>query len=311
MRTKVGFFMNNKKKFSKPSLTIDEQTQLLTQQGLIIKNPKTANYVLSVVNYYRLSGYLLPFKQPHNNNGPRYFKSNTTFDQIWQLYQFDQELRLLVTDAIEKIEVAFRTAIANVTSHRLGAFWYIDRSHYRNKQLYTILMKQVEKIIRDKHEPFIKHYMNTYSEPYYPPIWMVIETLSFGTCSKLFSNIKHVNNKKAICEIFNYAPTVFDSWMRTLAYIRNICAHHARLWNRWLVNSPILPKDSPARQHFYDAKNYKFNLVAYVIYKLLQEIAPKSTWREKLYKLFEKYEQFPGPAMGITNNWREDPFWEL
>lgn len=173
MRTKVGFFMNTKKKFLKPSLTIDKQIQFLTQQDLIIDNPKSAYYVLSIIDYYRFSGYLLPFKQSHNNDGPRHFKAGITFNQVWQLYQFDQELRLLVTDAIEKIEVTFRTAITNVTSNELGPFWYIEKSHYKDRKLYSILMKHVEKVIMDKHEAFIKHYMNTYNEPHYPPIWMI------------------------------------------------------------------------------------------------------------------------------------------
>ena len=300
-----------KEKFLKSSLTTDDHIQFLTQQGLIIEDHNKASYVLSVVDYYRLSGYLLPFKQPHNDNGARRFKPNTTFNQIWQLYQFDQELRLLVTDAIEKIEVAFRTAIINITTKKFGPFWYMEKTHFNNNNFHTTLLKQIDNIIQNRHEAFIKHYMNVYSEPRYPPIWMIVETLSFGTCSKLFSNIRHVNHKKDICKLFNYAPTIVDSWMRTLTYIRNLCAHHARLWNRWLVNSPLLPKHNTDRQYFNTRSNYKFNLVAYVIYKLLQEIAPKSPWRDKLYQLFEKYEQFPGPAMGFSHNWREDPFWEL
>ena len=233
------------------------------------------------------------------------------FDNIWQLYQFDRELRLLVIDAIEKIEVAFRAAISNITSLKLDPFWYADQTHHRQNGPYLVLMKNIKKIMHEKHETFLKHYIHTYKEPEYPPMWMIIETLSFGMCSKLFRNIKPIAVRQEICQTFKQHSTVIESWIQTLTYTRNICAHHARLWNRWLVNSPLIPKNDLAKKHLYTKENYKFNLVAYVIYRLLQEIAPKSPWRDKLYQLFEKYEQFPGPTMGFRNNWREDPFWEL
>ena len=312
MRIKAGYFFMDKIKYVKQPLSINQKIKFLRTQGLTIDNQDTAYHALSVVGYYRLSGYLLPFKLPHNNDQtPRKFKSGSSFDQIWQLYQFDRELRLLVIDTIEKIEVAFRTAIADTTSMRLDPFWYIDKNHYKDAKHYSLLMNQIQKVISDKYELFIKHYLRKYTNPDYPPIWMIIETLSFGTCSKLFANIKRIEHKKAICESLGYPPIIIESWMHALTYTRNLCAHHARLWNRWLVYIPLIPKNDSARKYFYTTKNYKFHLVAYVLYKLLQQIAPKSPWREKLYKLFEKYECFPGPAMGFTNNWREDPFWEL
>jgi abortive infection bacteriophage resistance protein len=310
MRIKVGFFMS-KIKYTKQSLPITQQIQFLNDQGLIIQDQKIAHHVLSAVGYYRLSGYLLPFKQPHNNNQtPRKFKSGTTFDQIWQLYQFDRELRLLVIDAIEKIEVAFRAAITDITSVNLGPFWYTEKTHYKNERPYLSLMQHINRVVTDKPEVFIKHYFNKYNEPFFPPIWMIIETLSFGTCSKLFANIKHVEHKKSISKPFGYPPVILDSWIRTATYVRNICAHHARLWNRWLVNAPLIPKNDKYRKHMH-ANNRKFIVIAYLIFNILRNIAPKSPWRDKLYNLFEKYERFPGPTMGFTNNWRDDPFWEL
>lgn len=85
-------------------LTISQQIEFLTSQGLLVRDQALAYQALSSVSYYRLSSYLLPFKRAHQGNAPRQFKENATFEQIWQLYQFDRELRLLVVDAIEKIE---------------------------------------------------------------------------------------------------------------------------------------------------------------------------------------------------------------
>ena len=296
-------------KYAKQALTIEQQLRLLKNQRLIIDDEESAAHVLSVVGYYRLSGYLLPFKSRHKDNSSRQFKPFASFDNIWQLYQFDRELRILTMDAIEKIEVAFRSAISNITSLKLDPFWYVNQSYYRKNGPYLVLVKNIKKIMSEKNETFIKHYINKYNEPTYPPMWMIIETLSFGMCSKLFKNIKSITVRQEICQIFKQHSTVIESWIQTLTYIRNISAHHARLWNRWMVNAPLIPKDNKYRQ--VNTNNRRFIMVAYLICNLLKQIAPKSPWRDKLYQLFEKYEQFPGAAMGFSNNWREDPFWEL
>ncbi len=120
-----GLFIMVIEKYTKPALSIHQQIEFLANQGLIIKDHTLAYHALSTVSYYRFSGYLLPFKLPHNGSRPRQFKDQITFEQIWQLYQFDRELRLIVSDAIEKIEIAFRTALSNVTSIKLHPFWYM------------------------------------------------------------------------------------------------------------------------------------------------------------------------------------------
>lgn len=300
-----------KQRYVKPALTIPQQVDFLSKQGLVINDSDLARQVLRVVSYYRFSGYLLPFKLPHNNKHPRQFQQGTTFEEVWQLYQFDRELRLLVSDAIEKIEVAFRTALVNVTSVEFNPFWYTERSYFRNEEPYILLMKNVHSILKEKQELFLQHYFNRYESPHYPPLWMMIETFSFGVCSKLFKNIKSMPTRREIANHLGQHNTIIESWLRTLSYTRNLCAHHARLWNRWFVNPPLLPKHEPLKEYFFTTTDYKFHTVAYVIQKLLMEIAPNSQWKQKLFELFEKYEHFPGEQIGFTKKWRIDPFWEI
>lgn len=300
-----------RQKYTKQALTVDQQIEFLSKQGLQIENPNLAYSVLSVVSYYRFSGYLLPFKLPHNSNSPRRFKEHITFDHVWQLYQFDRELRLLVSDAIEKIEVAFRTALVNVTSVAFHPFWYVERSYFKRDKPYEVVLKNVKDVIRDKQELFIKHYLDKYDDPNYPPIWMMVEALSFGVCSKLFNNIKAITVRNEIATCLGQHTTVIESWLRTLTYTRNLCAHHSRLWNRWFVNPPLMPKHEPLRAYFFTTEDYRFHLIAYVLQRLLEKIAPKSHWKEKLFDLFKKYENYPGIEMGFKSDWETDPFWEL
>lgn len=309
MRTTAGCLFMDKRKYIKPRLDVDEQVQLLKQQGLQIEDSKEAQHVLKVVGYYRFSGYLHPFKLPHQNNTHRSFKPNTTFNYIWELYQFDRELRLLVSDAIEKIEVAFRASISDVTSKEHGLFWYTDSKFYRNSSQHLTLMRKIDTLLKNPEEVFIQHYLEKYHDPKYPPIWMMIEALSFGTCSKLFSNIQSIATRNKISDIFEQHTTIIESWMKVVVWIRNICTHHARLWNRWLVEAPIIPKNEPLHGYLLN-HNRKFIVCAYILTKLLKTITPNNHWENKLFNLFEKYPKHPKNTMGFNHEWRNDPFWK-
>ena len=310
MRTSTGYFFMPKI-YDKPAFSIDQQIEFLSKQGLEINNLELAHSVLNAVSYYRFSGYLLPFKQPHKENGHREFKDGATFEQAWELYQFDRKLRLHVSDAIERIEVAFRAALVNVTSIKLNPFWYIKRDYFKLDHPYQIAMNNINDVVKSKNELFIQHYFERYSKPEYPPIWMMAEALSFGTCSKLFNNIREMPIKNEIAGHLGQHATVIESWIRTLTYTRNLCAHHSRLWNRWFVTPPVMPKHEPLRKHFYTTKNYRFHIIAYVLQSLMKKIAPESQWKEQLFNLFKEYKDYPGVPMGFQNTWEDDPFWEL
>lgn len=310
MRTSAGCLFMELKKYTKPRLTIDGQIGLLKKQGLQVLDEDVAHHVLKIVGYYRLSGYLLPFKLPHQINNHRSFIKGTTFDTVWQLYQFDRELRLLISDAIEKIEVTFRASISETISEEFGVFGYTQREFYRDARPYEILLRDINKILKDRQEVFIQHYLEKYSDPKYPPIWMVIETLSFGACSKMFANIKLVSTRRKICDVFNQHPTIVESWMKVIVWIRNLCAHHARLWNRWLIDAPIIPKNEPWHKILFE-NNRRFIACSYIITKLLKEIAPNSHWQSNMFNLFQKYPTYPGKPMGFLSPWQNDPFWKL
>ncbi|MDP3560353.1 MAG: Abi family protein [Legionellaceae bacterium] len=303
------------KKYTKPALTTTQQVEFLISQGLQIADQELAHHVLSTVSYYRFSSYLLPFKLSHQNSGPRQFKKTATFEQVWQLYQFDRELRLLVADAIEKIEVAFRAALINVTSQRFHPFWYVERTYFKEskankkRDFFEDYLKTIKTISINKQEVFIQHYHQKYDEPTFPPIWMMVEALSFGACSKMFDNIQSKEVRNEIAAFLGQHTTLIESWIRSLTYTRNLCAHHSRLWNRWFVIPPLIPKNSPITTHIEG--NYRFQLVAFVIHQLLEKISPESNWKQKLFVLFENNADFTGVAMGFNTDWKNDPLWSI
>ena len=87
-------------------------------------------------------------------------------------------------------------------------------------------------------EVFIKHYLDNYGSPSNPPAWMSFELLTMGDLSHLYKGLRNKADKKMIANFFEVHPTVFTSWLHTLTYVRNICAHHSRLWNKDLAIEP-------------------------------------------------------------------------
>ena len=162
--------------------------------------------------------------------------------------------------------------------------------------------------MKKKEELFLKHYFRKYHLPEYPPSWIIIECLSFGSIRLLFKNIKKMNDKSKICKIFGVRPTTIESWTNSLRYTRNICAHHARLWNRWFVFRPWLPVEFNSIENRLERT---FSEQVIIIIRLLKYISPNFSWREKLIKLLDKYPDIPKQHMGFTKNCQNDNIWKL
>ena len=186
--------------FDKPPLSNNEIIRLLSERGMIINDPKRAEHYLDFISYYRLSVYMLPFQDERHS-----FKKPVSFEKILRLYSFDRRLRLLSMDALERIEIAFRTVIVNCLSEKCGAFWLEkpDCFHDKNKRnTQASMLEEIRKQIeQQKTAPSLEHYYQTYSAPEIPPAWIVFEILPFGCVSRIYENLKRPY-RKAVAEKF-------------------------------------------------------------------------------------------------------------
>lgn len=288
--------MNDSKLFyDGKALTLDKQIKLLNERGVIVQDVTAVEQHLSYVGFYRLCSYIKPLLATSHN---------IYFEQAWDLYIFDRKLRLLLIDAIERIEVAFRVSISERMSIQYDPLWYCDPSHFYNTKRHADLIEEIVKFIKKRKHPLIKHYYETYSYPDLPPSWMLIECLTFGSWSKVFYNLKNRQDKKIIAKNFSQSFKTIESWIISLTEIRNICAHHERLWNH-IFHYP--PKNSPNASH----QKEKFYQQGYIVIKLLQKISPNSDWKLRLKTLFEEHSKTPFIQMGFLSHWQNDPFWEL
>jgi abortive infection bacteriophage resistance protein len=295
--------------FAKPALSLDDQLKLLISRGLKVHDRSRAYHYLRYIGYYRLSGYFRPFQYP--NDSAHTFRPGTTFDQILQLYIFDRKLRLLVMDPMERIEVAIRSAMSNIMSQNHGPHWYLDRNlfnvQFTHEDFLETVRKETGYYNLQRRNVFCRHYFSKYDQPELPPSWMVMEVISFGTLSHVFSYLQNREDQKAIGKEFNLHYTVLKSWLHTLTYLRNICAHHERLWNRVFTIKP--KKNKVFAKHFEN--NQKFYAQAAVINVFLKVIAGGSSWQERLKLLLEEYPQIDKGRMGFPKGWTSDPFWGL
>jgi len=301
--------------YLKQAFSHEQHIEQWQTRGLLVPDHEKASHYLGVINYYRLSAYTLPFQVGNPNH---HFKKDTNFDDILDLYIFDRELRLLVLDAIERIEVAIRSQINNYMSINYGPHWYLDEAHFTHSYTHKELLADIEKHCQRKKEIFVKHYMEKYSEPRLPPGWIIIEVLTFGQLSTIYDCLANAHDQKAIAKNFNTHAELLRSWTQSISYIRNVCAHHSRLWNRELGNAPKVPKKSDnwintpisvADPNVRLTKRLYIMLV--IIEYLLQAVNKDSAWHTRLYELMLKHPNVSRAHMGMPNNWFEDNFWRI
>jgi abortive infection bacteriophage resistance protein len=283
--------------FNKPTITGAQQIALLKQRGLVIDDEARAAHYLKFIGYYRFSGYLLPLKADADH-----FKSDANFEQALDLYIFDRKLRLLTFDAIERIEVALRATITRVMSEAQGAHWFMKPEIFVNRQAFSIVDRNIRESTLEsnprKRDVFIRHYYDTYAAPELPPSWMVFETLSMGSVSYTLKLLR-LDLRKAIARDFNVDEVILISWIHALIYTRNLCAHHARLWNRVFTIKPKAMK----RHKSLMTPTDNFHAQALAVEILLRAIAPDSHWSKKLTELFVEHPSVDIAAMGFTKNW--------
>jgi abortive infection bacteriophage resistance protein len=306
-------------KYTKPALTFEQQADLLIARGMLGDRSKMIDR-LSHVNYYRLSAYWYTFRV----DGTEELKPGTHFDHIWDRYVFDQRLRFLVMEAIERIEVGVRTQCAYYHSHRYGPFAYAaDPSSLPglnphggedDNNSHAAFLKEVRSCVkRGKEALFVKHFRAKYTSERFLPIWMVTELMSLGTVARMYKGCGNPI-RQPIAAQYGLKIKEFESWLVTLNDVRNICAHHSRLWNRKLVKAASLPPIDPWMTPVLVDATTVFAALTMCSH-LLAQIAPDTTWHKRVRSLIEEYPSIPkekshrGWTMGLPDNWLDCPIW--
>lgn len=294
-------------RYTKPPLNIEQQIELLESRGLDIPDQEQAAHYLYHLNYYRLSGYMLPFQEGADHQ----FQKDTKFEQILNLYLFDRKLRLLLMDAIERIEVSVRTQWAYHLAHQYGSHAHLNPDLFQNTGKYDRSIRTLEKEFRRSHETFINHYRTTYAEPEMPPLWVVCEIMSLGHLSSFYQNIKQPSDRNLIAREYGLDEKVLTSFLHHLSHVRNLCAHHSRIWNRRFTITLRLPKKKPASlQPFFNrqAPRNIYNTLVLMRY-MMALTCHGSKWESRLIELLKEHNEVDPSIMGFPKDWEKMAIW--
>ena len=331
------------KTFNKPALPVANQLALLRERGLTIRNEVRAERYLEVISSFRLSPYMRPFQDANCENHT--FHPGSEFKQIVDLYAFDRELRLFVMDAIERVEVATRAAINNPMAVQYGAHWFMNKcnfSQYYNHDLFideiqkkiddekenlnrdiiaiekkitneTVRQQQIENRTRDN---YFRFYAHCYDSPALPPGWAIVEILSLGALSRLFRGLAKDSDRKEIAKQFDVPHEILQSWLHTLTFVRNLCAHHSRLWNREISIPPKLPKSPhwqlpPRLVPSQVQPMRRVYVVLLILSHLMEQVSPDSEWRIRFRSLLKRYPETSLTMMGFPSDWEQHPLWKI
>ena len=325
--------------YRKKWLSVDEQAAKLKSRGVEVRDLESCRGLLRAVGYYRLTGYLYPFREsePYLDDAGRSrfhilnrYRVGTSVDDAAALIEFDRRLRMLVLEGIERIEISFRMQIGYVLG-RKSAFAHVDPANFVHSFTEASTDSVTGETLPSKHEQwlervkarqaesdeaFVAHFRDKYDDEM--PIWALTEILELGHLGRLYSGLNSSFATEIAAAYGAPSKKVMGSWISSLNYVRNVSAHHARLFNRKLVSAPARPsyEQVPLLGHLKDAASAKqvfglYNALAVMSY-LLRSIDANSGWPSRVVDLIDS---FPSSAhlttesMGAPRGWSNLELW--
>lgn len=291
--------------YNDPQISVDDQISLLKSEGLSFIDEGQAKHLLQNISMFRMKSYLKPFRQA----GSRQFKSGSSFEDAYMLYKFDSELRKMICSELEKIEVSIRTQLSQIMGDYAGIYWFADAANFRNVAGHASLMRNLQNEICRSDDDAIITFRQNFSNTF-PPTWMTFEVSSFGTLSMMYKNLNAGHARRQVAKFYGLSDTVMESWLHSLVYVRNICAHHSRLWNRRLSINALVPRR--AQLPFIGIPNDTkrvYYLLSMVLY-FLQKVNPNNTFTVRFNSLLAKYPRVDIAAMGFPVDWSSQPLWQ-
>jgi abortive infection bacteriophage resistance protein len=253
------------------------------------------------------------------------FKAGVKFDDVLDLYVFDKQLRLMLLDAIERIEIALRVDVAlHLGKHDSKA--HLDVKYHHNTfsvpkyagqpSRFESWQSKFNKSFTDSREDFVGHFKQKYPTCQLP-IWMAVELWDFGMLSVYIDNLKDAYKASLASQYELETYKLLGSWLHTINIVRNVCAHHGRLWNRVLAAKPQYPKANEAAllRPMVENKvpaNRLFATMCIIQY-FMRYISPNSNWHERMKELMANFpdsEYINHKMMGVIDEWDSWLLWE-
>ena len=292
--------------------SVADQIQHLSAQGMNFQDTAVAERTLNHIGFHRLSAYWKPFELPPGTGLGTLFKKGTSFNVVATRYLFDQRLRSLLLEAFSFIEISVRTHLAYQLAYNFqhGEFAHqekalFDQGHHSNNL----------NELRRTYRQFSHLGSNNFQAL---TIWDVLPAMSFGQLSKWYSNLVDRRIRQAISKTYGVDERTLVSTLRHLTKIRNICAHHERLWDRRISTGLRIPKRLRNSRETALAFNTSgqgqgktYNALVMTVH-LMEVVTPNGDWPERFLGLREEegFKSIPYEDMGFPLNWEEYAIWQ-
>ncbi|VXC81765.1 Abortive phage resistance protein [Pseudomonas sp. 8Z] len=297
--------------YDRPWKSFAEQLALLKSRGMQVTDEAAALRYLERIGYYRLTAYWYPLRVFQLEQDPLsktirtvrsdQFVADTQFVDAVELYLFDKKLRLLVMDALERIEITLRVDIAYLLGQR-NTFAHLDAKELHpsfagkvdkrtGKTTFAIWQEKYNGLLARSKEDFVKHYRAKHGPNL--PLWVAVEVWDFGAVSQLLAMMKVADQQRIASKYGVNDWKVFQSWVRSLSYLRNLAAHHSRLWNRNVTDQPSLPGQGEVA--WCDAFIGKADLIAKpflllaIARHMVRVVCPGTEWHVRLMQHLQNF----------------------
>ena len=284
--------------------TIQEQLEILRSRGLTINDELEAMDFLRHNNYYRISGYSLTLRKND------VFSEFATFQNIVDIYNFDHELRHIILQYLEIIEVQMKSVYAYEFTKVHGPTGYLDGSFFTNNTKHKEILDKVEqqKKRRLPHEAYLKHFVNDLHQDI--PLWAYVDLFTISDISFLYS-ISEQSIKDAVASTFGLTmskgASILESYMHSMTIIRNLCAHGSRIYNRLFEQKPSLNKKEKALL-IKNNKGEIDNAHFYGFLLIMRRLLPADTFNEMKQSIIALTKKYPFVRMdyyGFRNDWQQ------
>lgn len=325
--------------YTKPWLSLEQQVEQLASSGIDVGDRERAAALLKAVGYYRLTGYLYPFRRSESylsdDSCTRTrvlsgYLPGTTLHHAQSIIDFDRQLRMLVMDGLERIEVAVRMQIGYVLGRR-SPFAHADPASFMETftsegidpatgeptpSSYARWLQRVDDRRAKSDERFVAHFREKYDDRM--PVWALTEILELGQLSVLYRGLRQQDAEEIALAFGVPTKKLMVSWLASLNYVRNVAAHHARLFNRKLQYAPARPKVGlvPLLDHLRDEETAKgvfgtYNALAVIAY-LLPSVEADTEWHRRLVAFLQTFPTshvLSISSMGVPQGWESLDLW--
>ena len=278
---------------TKPFFTYKKQLELLENRGLLIENREKALSILKSINYYRFSGYSLTLR---NND---IFSPGVTFENIYELYLFDEQFRSIIMKYCGIVETTFRSYISYYHSEKYSPLGYLNAANFEDISRHSNFIVELDKDIERSDDYFIAHHKTELNNVF--PFWVAIEVTSFGVLSKLYKNLKKEDRNNIAKHYVHRGRYYVENWLQCCSYVRNIAAHGGRFYNRLLKSCPV-KINYKCYPNIINTSPFAFIIA---IYNLLPSDQVRKTMLDDIDSCFNNHSFALTKHMGFPDNWAD------